>query len=42
MSEGKPGMGKHEEPKPQPDPTRDGASPGRPVPDREPGKHEKK
>lgn len=23
-------------------PTRDGASPGRPVPDREPGKHEKK
>ncbi len=35
-------MGKYEEPKPQPDPTRDGAKPGALVPDREPGKHEKK
>ncbi len=34
-------MGKHEEPKPQPDPSGDGHKPGQPPP-REPGKHEKK
>lgn len=34
-------MGKHEEPKPQPDPSGDGHKPGQPPP-RDPGKHEKK
>ncbi len=34
-------MGKHDPPKPQPDPGGDGHQPGRPIPDREPGKHER-
>lgn len=35
-------MSKHKEPPPKPDPTRDGSKPGAPIPDRQPGKHEKK
>lgn len=36
-------MGKHDKPTPDPDPSKDGAAPGRPVPQPpDPGKHEKK
>lgn len=35
-------MGKHDPPKPQPDPSDDGHKPGQPPPPREPGKHEER
>lgn len=37
-------MGEHEKPPPQPDPSKNGSNPNpeRPIPPREPGKHEKK
>jgi hypothetical protein len=35
-------MGKHDEPKPQPDTSGDGHRPGAPIPPHKPGKHEKK